>query len=334
MEIKPFVFTCPQNAQSAPGTFLKMTANRYFTPESQADIRGLTLVFTHSIGAHKEQWDATIEELFPLQGSREPHLRVHEAWSLDCMNHGDAALLNREELSSNRKNGISAFEWSEAISAFLRSPQLKGKRVVLLCHCFAAPAIILATKTIQPGQGIPCAIIMVEPFIMTLDVYNRHFKEYFARLALRKATRQNEWPSRGDAYRWFKKVHPWDGFEPRVFDAWMMHGLVETADGGVAFKTDPLQEFEWHYDMPSLDPSVEHLARIIHRIPAHIIWGTRVDVIVPQTARNALPWVPASIRVQGGHPLAQENPAGVANEICRVLDGMNISAGPEMASRL
>ncbi|KAF7341865.1 Alpha beta-hydrolase [Mycena sanguinolenta] len=280
-----------------------MTANRYFTPESQADTRGLTLVFAHSVGAHKEQWDATIEELFPLQDSREPHLRVHEAWSLDCMNHGDAALLNREELASNRKNGISAFEWSEAITAFLRSPQLKGKRVVLLSHCFAAPAIILSTKTIRPGQGVPCAIIMVEPFIMSLDVFNRHFEEFFTRLALRNASRQNKWPSREDAYR----------------------------DGGIAFKTDPLQEFAWHHDIPSLDPSVEHLARIIHRIPAHIIWGTRVDVIVPQIARDALPWVPASVRVQGGHP---ENPAGVAKEICRVLDGMNISAGTEVTSRL
>ncbi|KAJ7772233.1 Alpha/Beta hydrolase protein [Mycena metata] len=320
LEISPFVITCPQNAQSAPGTFLKMTANRYSTPESHADTRGLTLVFGHGPGAHKEQWSATIEELFPLQPSRYPHSRVYEAWSLDCMNHGDAALLNREELSSNRKD--APFEWAEAIAAFLRSPQMEGKRIVLLAHSAGAMAVALSTKTTRRDQPLPCVgIIFVEPFMMTADVYYLHLDKDIQQLVLRTESRRDKWPSREVAYPFFKVRHPYDVFSPRVFNAWMMHGLVDTPDGGVTLKCNKSQEAQcYRYFIDGLTASFDQIAHVCLKIPVYIIWGTRVDPLVPQAARDLVSWIPSSNRVQGGHPLPQENPAGVAVEICRVLD--------------
>jgi hypothetical protein len=50
LKIDSVVFTCPQNEQSAPGNYLKMTTKRYTSPDYPADIRGLTLIFAHGVG--------------------------------------------------------------------------------------------------------------------------------------------------------------------------------------------------------------------------------------------------------------------------------------------
>jgi hypothetical protein len=54
----------------------------------------------------KEQWEPLISEVFRLQHGKAPHLRIHEAWSVDRQNHGDAALLNKEELAKSRPGGV------------------------------------------------------------------------------------------------------------------------------------------------------------------------------------------------------------------------------------
>ena len=65
----------------------------------------LTLVFAHGAGFHKEQYEATIEDLwgYVVAGSsveRKGEVEggnmreIREIWSLDCPNHGDAAILN------------------------------------------------------------------------------------------------------------------------------------------------------------------------------------------------------------------------------------------------
>jgi hypothetical protein len=50
LDILPLIFTCPQNALSAPGNLLKMTAKRYSTKESVSNVARLTLVFGHGVG--------------------------------------------------------------------------------------------------------------------------------------------------------------------------------------------------------------------------------------------------------------------------------------------
>ena len=64
----------------------------------------LTLVFAHGAGFHKEQFEATIEDLWKLVVSDENRgggslkegqgREIREMWSVDCPNHGDAAILN------------------------------------------------------------------------------------------------------------------------------------------------------------------------------------------------------------------------------------------------
>jgi pimeloyl-ACP methyl ester carboxylesterase len=178
LEIASVAFDCPQDEQSAPGRFLKMTAKRYTSPDYPADIRGLTLIFAHGVGGckslwpsslqfdvfnsvlgpDKEQWEPMISEIFCLQHSKAPHQRIHEAWALDRQNHGDAALLNREELSTSRPGGVcelpyffavsgsnsrcaASYEWADGIAAFVRSPGMRGKRLVAISHSAGALAM-------------------------------------------------------------------------------------------------------------------------------------------------------------------------------------------------
>lgn len=80
---------------------LLTTAKRYWHPQLFSDDPdALTLVFTHGTGFHKEQWEPTFEHLCELlERSGHPNIKLREIWSIDCPNHGDAAILNEEELS-------------------------------------------------------------------------------------------------------------------------------------------------------------------------------------------------------------------------------------------
>lgn len=69
------------------------TANYDVTPSSDA----FTLIFAHGTGFHKEQWEPTLSDLWDHVG-RQSGVTIREAWSVDCPNHGDAAVLNEKTL--------------------------------------------------------------------------------------------------------------------------------------------------------------------------------------------------------------------------------------------
>ncbi|KAJ7446320.1 Alpha/beta hydrolase family-domain-containing protein [Mycena latifolia] len=319
LQISPCVFTCPQNFQSAPGKFLKMTADRYSTRESAANAEGLTLIFGHGIGSHKEQWEPIIEEIFRLQHSKVPHQRLHEAWTLDRQNHGDAVL------------ALAAYEWAEAIAAFVLTPAMQGKRIVLIGHSAAAISMVGATKptSISPYT----ALILIEPAMVAPDLFHRYVEKTISGLAAAIPARRDTWPSREYAHKWFKERYPWNIWDTRVLQAFTTHGLVDMPDGSVTLKCDKYQEPNCYPDTFAHFDSVDHMARACSTVPVHIVWGTRDD-LVPEIARGSISdhskgrLVTSITRVEGGHMLVQENPNGVALEIRRILDTIN--AVPEM----
>jgi hypothetical protein len=81
-----------------PRYAFRISAKRYLPHTPRND--GLTLIFAHGTGFHKEQWEVAIDELFGLfeAEGKKKGVRLREAWSLDCPNHGDAAVLNEEAL--------------------------------------------------------------------------------------------------------------------------------------------------------------------------------------------------------------------------------------------
>ncbi|OCH89399.1 hypothetical protein OBBRIDRAFT_756680, partial [Obba rivulosa] len=93
---------------SIPG--LKAQAKRYvpcIISDATSLEFGLTLVFAHCLGSHKEAWEPIIQSLFNLRVPKDspngPHVPVvREAWSLEWQHHGDSASLNHSTLASNR----------------------------------------------------------------------------------------------------------------------------------------------------------------------------------------------------------------------------------------
>ena len=75
---------------------------RYWHPEHcSADFDALTLIFAHGTGFHKEHWEPTLEHLYEYFGDYKykSTVKIREAWSIECPNHGDAAVLNEEALT-------------------------------------------------------------------------------------------------------------------------------------------------------------------------------------------------------------------------------------------
>lgn len=107
---------------------LVSTVKRFWDPSWTVD--GLTLVFTHGTGFHKEQWEPTIDDLLELIRQQNPNkIKVREIWTIDAPNHGDAAILNEKSL----QHGY------EAVCEFA---------------AYASCMIILQNSTYSPVAGI------------------------------------------------------------------------------------------------------------------------------------------------------------------------------------
>ncbi|KAJ7212532.1 Alpha/Beta hydrolase protein [Mycena pura] len=334
LEVSTFVFTCPQNARGATGTLLKMTAKRYFTRESSANIEGLTLLFGHGVGAHKEIWEPTIEDIFRLQ----QHRCVREAWALDRQDHGDAALLNCEELMRNRAEGVLSYEWAEAIAAFACSPRMQGHRIVPVSHSAGAISMVGSTKFMNVQRSPYVAMILVEPSMVAaeLDPYKEGGIEVLTS-AIR--VRRDTWTSREAAHEWMHSRYPWNIWDPRVLRVYTDHGLKETRDGKVTLKCDKLHEANCYMDKDAHFDSVDQVGRVCRTLPFHIVWGDRDD-IVPEAGRGSISdrsqgrFVASITRIEGGHMLVQENPTQLAIEICCLLQTIAAQRTPTVQSRL
>ncbi|KAJ7751554.1 Alpha/beta hydrolase fold-1 [Mycena maculata] len=315
-----------------------MSVKRYYTPESARNSKGLTLLFAHCIGAHKEQWEPTIQRIFERH-----HSQVHEAWAVDWQTHGDSAVLNREllETSPSRMYGVSAFEWAEAVAAFMRSPHLKGKRIVPIGHSAGAGTMVLTTRDF-PSSALEqyTSLILIEPTIIPRDLFYLEIDERVSTMEFVVAAtlvRREKWPSREAAHAWLSRRVPWDSWDPRVLRMLSQYGLEDTPDGGVAIKGDRRQEALSYADAEPHFVAAQELRNISTKVPVHFIWG-KDSPLVPEFVQEALAeGVAASVtRVQGGHMIVQEQPDNIADAICGVLDtiGGKDNARVQHASKL
>lgn len=194
---------------------LKITAKRY-TSRSRVNKKGLTLLFAHCIGSHKEQWEPVIQRLFQVQETEAEVHRIREAWSFDWQSHGDAAVLNHN-LLKDRTKCVSVYEWTPALAAFIRSPRMQGHRIVPLGHSAGAAAMLLTTKEIPPSTF--AAMILIEPTIVTREVFNSELEDRMSAMDFSVAatsSRRDVWPSRDEAFHYFKKRIPWRVWDERV----------------------------------------------------------------------------------------------------------------------
>ncbi|KAF6749300.1 Alpha/beta hydrolase fold-1 [Ephemerocybe angulata] len=289
LRVELHTFQTPDPKYTQPGAGLWVCAKRYTTPSSIRDTEGLTLLFTHCNGSHKEEWDLVISRLFALQKHKPESVRIREAWSFDRQNHGDAAVLNAHALVK-RGDTVSLYEWAHALRSFVDSPLLRGHHLVALGHSAGATAWMLTTFSPPP---IPyTALFLIEPTITPQHIFERELAErqsYMDLVVQLTLNRKSEWKTKDAAYAYFKKRIPWSMWDDRAVRMFVEHGLHDAPDvrRGLTLKWTKEQEAASYPDTKPHHESAVQLAKISKAVPVHLIWGERVE-FMPEYLRDAL----------------------------------------------
>lgn len=128
-------------------------------------------------------------------------------------------------------------EWWHAIANFVRSPYMKGHRIVPLGHSAGATAMsvilsgqkfllhsffcrILTTKAIMFHHELPyLAMILIEPSVVTRELFNAQLDDRMAFMDLVVAmtsARRDSWLSKEHAFEYFQTRLPWKFWDTRV----------------------------------------------------------------------------------------------------------------------
>lgn len=368
VEVKTFVLDGPVAQGHSDAAFppLKMVAKRYrWTPlSSQSEVAdylsgvsgrgtdnlssddhksGLTLLFAHGVGAHKEQWEPTILSVFQRSSlSSVAKARLREAWAFDWQNHGDAAVLNRDALQRRPSPGVSVYEWARAMSAFMKSDHMKGHKIIPIGHSGGAGAVMLTLKDFPLWASPQVAFILVEPTIMSEAQWqalidDRMEKMQFSiRMTMKRRTL---WPNREDAFAWFRRKYPGTTWDDRVLRAFVDHGMEETPEG-IRLKCEKDQEASSYPDVEGHFEASKIVTAVCHTIPIHYIWA-KDPTYLPLDVRASLSdaaygRTARSIKLidGAGHMVVQEKPDLVAKAICDVLADTAMMTTDQMQARL
>lgn len=339
-----FVFDTPP-LHGLPG--LKMTAKRYYTPFS--DPQGLTLLFAHGVGAHKEQWEPMLRYLFSHQHLQQPS-RIREAWCFDWLNHGDAAVINKAALERRSPGDVSIAEWAAAIASFVKSPFLRDHRLVGFGHSAGSSAIILSTRAFSMRNQPFVAVFLLEPSMLTRELWMAHLmeRETLVRKSISATLRRRSvFDTWEEAANYYRNRKPWSGYDHEVFDVFKQHGFysVGMQDGSkeatkVVLKCDLHHEALAYQDIESHFEATNQYTRLCRVVPVHIVFGDVYDYI-PSYFQDCMTDVsqgrsPASVkRVPGaGHGILQQTPEALARAISVGLNSITRDSTSHLLHRL
>ncbi|KAH9918694.1 Alpha/Beta hydrolase protein [Amylocystis lapponica] len=321
---------------SVDGRLLKMTANCYTSTDAQSHTDGLTLLFAHCVGGHKELWEPIIEHIFRVQGRKGRHHRIREAISFDYQSHGDAAILNKAVIDA-RDECISGYVWADAIAEYVRSPALRGRRIIAIGHSAGGGVLTLVASKFSPENVPFLALILIEPTMNSETMYAiiRPKVEVHRRLVMKGTlARRDAWADREEARAWLATKMPWKLWDPRALDLYVKHGLhtvPSSAPCAPALVTPKCTKRVEAMSYPDFQPHIEaagHFAMLCTYLPIHLVWGTRGDFVAKEV-RDSLSdasegRIAASITsISGaGHLIVQEQPDAVAEAICVCLNNV------------
>ncbi|KAI0943283.1 hypothetical protein AcW1_002487 [Taiwanofungus camphoratus] len=282
-----------------PNYPLLITAKRYWVPKLASNTpEALTLIFAHGTGHHKEQWEPTIEDLYEQLGraGNGSAVAIREAWSIDCPNHGDAAVLNEQTL----KWGYSVFSWEEyarAVHIFLTGLgtgvdiNFSQRNLVGVGHSMGAAALILA-GTFTPKLSFK-SLVLVEPMIFPQDPHGASSK-LTGFLTQSAEKRRDIFPSREEALAWLQSRPGYKTWDSRVLRAFVDHGLrdLPTSDypdkkEGVTLKCPRVHEASCYRDHTNIGRvrAYNYLVSLCAAVPVHIMYG-EIDDYISNDVRN------------------------------------------------
>ncbi|KAF8825215.1 hypothetical protein HHX47_DHR7000466 [Lentinula edodes] len=319
---------------------LLSTLKRFWNP-SWTDSDGLTLLFTHGTGFHKEQWEPTIDYLLELiqvntasisaQGRSSPNrrnnsIKIREIWTIDAPNHGDAGVLNEKSLRNGYEPAFPKWqEYAHNIHAFLtgRGQTLLGTysednrtvipnfdfrnhTIVCIGHSIGAISLLLSLDLAPSIESLIniSSLIFIEP--MTMPPTSGSFQDLAEKLASGSRSRRDVWPSAEEAYKMFKTRRTWQSWDDRVLKI---------------FVATYRETHGW-------DRIYRNLPSYASRVRIHIYYGKIHDFIAKECKENVIntaaggPQNFASIGfIDGaGHTAPQQKPRGVAEKIFEAIE--------------
>ncbi|PPQ70332.1 hypothetical protein CVT26_014604, partial [Gymnopilus dilepis] len=200
---------------------------QYWIPSSPYtnDPHALTLLLAHGAGFHKEQWEPTMDDLQALIASQPGLLNIREIWSIDALNHGDSAVLNKEALRLGYEDSFPWEEYAHSIHLFVCGlgkgvgVNLTEHHLVGIGHSFGAVVLELSMgyyPKIQYTSLILCKV-MIAP--------NADIPKITEVVMGGSEKRCDIWPSRGDAYQLLRARGTWRAWDDRVLRCYVNHGL-------------------------------------------------------------------------------------------------------------
>ncbi|KAG1819104.1 Alpha/beta hydrolase family-domain-containing protein [Suillus subaureus] len=323
--------------------------NRYVKKDQEAKIKtkGITLFLVHGLGFPKEMCETSLRYLLAACDV------IDEIWSWESVQHGDSALLNKQNLSgssdwTDNARDIANFlinympeevETSSLPIQLHRVPASIGesrqksgfssRTLAVAGHSFGGGAVTLAALHFP---ALFSSMILLDATLDPFQGYVWEHNQYFVGATL---IRRDQWPSREDALRSFKSSPMFSAWDPDVLQHYVDFGLYEDESGCVRLKTPPVHEAlltanprvrceTWEL-METLDEKIE-LLWILPGKPSE-------DVSMLAELRKQRAWRrPANssniVFKSSGHLIPQESPEELAGVMANFLNRKyDISSG-------
>ncbi|KAI5887405.1 alpha/beta-hydrolase [Schizophyllum commune H4-8] len=290
---------------------LYVVGTRYRLPLPHAvDPAAPTLILLHAIGFHKETWEPTVARLMRSAGPD-----VHEAWSIECPNHGESATLNvdkQEEMKSMQSAG-----YATAAHRFITHvSDLQARPLIGIGHSVGGLALTILAR-IPPLLPFT-HLTLIEPVL--LAVPRPRIEKLRVRLRARATGRRDWWRDRGAAEAYFRKA-PWDR---RVGALFVEHAIIPDKErGGLTLACSREQEEDMYMDMYGPTAPLDFLPPMCQATPVRLVLGGPNDVMAKDLQdallTGVVPWASVSRIPQAGHFIPMEAPDALADVLASGL---------------
>jgi len=320
---------------------LQVTAVRYQPDILPSD--GLTLILLHASSVNKETWAPLVEALLALQASApadSAQPKILEAWSIECPNHGESAVINEEDINTK----FPDYTWSgtlyaRSVYAFLSSKpdgvDFSKRRLVTIGHSIGGSTAMIFDGLQQ--NFVSERFILLDGSIAKDTRERRYVSRILTQITWSK---RDTWPSREAAFKDLSRHPATKNWHPDALKQFCGNGLRDHPaskfplpvgfKGGVALACSRANEFALYAALEHHIPAFKRLHELYRegRPVHHIFSGT--DELIGDTLKQGLidpepesGRGPTSIEYMTGigHMFVQTHPNETALAIWRILTG-------------
>jgi len=283
-----------------------------------------------------------------LDAAESSDVKIVDAWSIECINHGQSAVLNEKVLADSPEYFLCQ-DYARAVARFLTvrgesniPVDFSKRNLHAVAHSMGAVAMIW----LQQEKSISLkfnSLILVDPVLKPVGDQLASSSKYWVAATYQ---RRDVWPSRKAALRDLQTSKSHGLWDHRVLELFVQYGLRQHPAAhfpiepfnGVSLACSRYQEAACYRGGRDLtEPMAVSLGRISKLIPVHFIWAEIHDSVPGEVKANLMDEAKGGVRAtagrvaNAGHLAVQSSPLGVANAL---LEGLNICKRSRTTSKL